>query len=200
MSATFPGRPEVLVLDFDGVLCDAIEECTLVAHLAHAGLGAGDFVDPGLAGVPAAVIERVRRCRPLMRHLGHFLVPLVDTLPAQDRATFAARFARIPQEQVEAFVDAATSIRAAVRHDHEAQWLEHHHVDARLTALPNGAYIATARDANSVRQVLRAHGVELNRTRIFHSLRDKTRALEVIAARESALAADMGVVGSSCSG
>lgn len=191
MSTTSPRRHEVLVLDFDGVLCDALDECTLVAHLVHAGLAPADFADPGLAGIPAAVIEHVRRCRPFMRHLGHFIVPLVTTVPPPDRAAFAAQFARIPRAQVEAFIDAATTFRAAVRRDHEAQWLEHHHVKGRVAARANGAYIATARDAESVWQILRSHGARPNAARIFPSLRDKTGALEVIASLESVTAADV---------
>lgn len=194
MSAVAACRSGALVLDFDGVLCDSIDECTLVAHLAHAGLPARAFVEPGLAGVPSAVVERFRYSRPFMRHLGHFLVALVETTPPRDHDAFAACYTRIPAARAEAFVEAATTIRAEVRRHHSAEWLAHHRVESRLAALAADAYIATARDASSVRQILRAHGVQLDDARLFHSLRDKTRALESIASQETVLPADVRLV------
>lgn len=184
----------VLVLDFDGVLCDSIEECTLVAHIAHEGLPARAFVAPGLAGVPPDVVERFRRCRPFMRHLGHFLVALVETRPPRDHAAFSARYERIPAAQTQTFVDTATAIRAEVRRDHFEQWLARHRIVPALAALAEGAYIATARDASSVRQILGAHGLILDDARTFHSVRDKTQALASIASLESVRASDVRLV------
>jgi len=194
MSVRAAHGPEVLVLDFDGVLCDSIEECTLVAHLAYEGLPARAFAEPGLAGVPPDVVERFRHYRPFMRHLGHFLVALVDTGPPQDHAAFAARYARVPTARAETFVETATAVRAEVRRDHLAAWLARHRVEAAIAALAAGAYIATARDASSVLEIGRAHGLRLNHARIFHSLRDKTDALASIASLESVRRSDVRLV------
>lgn len=175
----------VVVLDFDGVLCDSLAECTLVAYLAHEGLPSRSFVDPGLAGVPNSVIQRIARCRPFMRHLGHFIVPLRSTGVVNDRADFNARYEEVPKASVEAFIDAAVDVRQAVRSTYEPQWLAQQHVDARLATLAAGAYIATARDAASVINILRAHAIETDRNRIFGSLREKVSALRSIATLES---------------
>lgn len=184
MSSSGDAR-QILVLDFDGVLCDSLVECMLVAYLAHESLPLQSFVDPGPAGLPIAVTERIRRCRPFMRHLGHFIVPLRNPQVARNQADFATQFARVPVAEVDAFVNAAVSLRQAIRTTFEAQWIAHHHVDARLVSLVADAFIATARDANSVSRILQWHGINTDRTRIFGSLRDKVPALKAIAAMEA---------------
>lgn len=193
-SATAADGRAVLALDFDGVLCDSIEECTLVAHIANEGLPAAAFAAPGMAGVPSAVAERIRHSRPFVRHLGQFLVALTIDRPPRDHAAFAACYARIPAARVDAFVAAAIAIRAAVRRDHLQCWLARHRFETALTAIAGQAYIATARDADSVRVILEAHEVQFDDARIMHSLREKTHALESIASRESVLRSDVRLV------
>jgi phosphoglycolate phosphatase-like HAD superfamily hydrolase len=181
--ASSTGRRSVLVLDFDGVLCDSIDECVIVAHIVHAGLPPEAFGDPGLAGVPLDVRERFRSCRPFMRHLGHFLVPLVAPEAPIDRASFAARFEQLAPADVEAFVERAGAVRRSVRATHETAWLARHRVEPGPAARAAGAYIATARDAASVQRILAAHGVAIDARRIFGDLRSKVAAMRSIAAR-----------------
>src|SRR5215218_9113706 len=110
-------RP-LLVFDFDGVLCDSLEECTMVAWYAYAGEPIERFVIPGLDGVPHDVARRFEACRPFMRHLGHFLVPLAgDRLPAT-RAEFKARFAALSDADIARFMSAAEAYRNRVRVAH----------------------------------------------------------------------------------
>jgi phosphoglycolate phosphatase-like HAD superfamily hydrolase len=177
-------RP-VLVFDFDGVLCDSLEECMMVAWYAHTNAAVSEFVDPGLAGVPHAVVERFERCRPFMRHLLHLLVPLVEADPPATRSEFAARFEAIGSREAEAFARAAERYRAALRRDHPERWCARHGVERRLDVLVRGAYIATARDTASVGHILRAHGMEIHDDHVFGSLRSKPPALDAIATREA---------------
>src|ERR1700710_2791750 len=122
-----PGAvPPVLVFDFDGVLCDSLEECMMVAWYAHTGAPVSHFVDPGLAGVPAAVAGRFERCRPFMRHLLHLLVPIVVLEPPRSRAAFAACFDAIAPEDAERFAEAAERYRAGLRREHPERWCAQH--------------------------------------------------------------------------
>lgn len=178
-------QPPVLVFDFDGVLCDSLQECTMVAWYAHTGGRVSDFVDPGLAGVPPEVIDRFERCRPFMRHLPHLLVPLVELQPPTTRDAFTARYDAIAACDAEAFARAAEQFRADLRREHPRRWCEQHAVERRLAALVEGAYIATARDNASVRHILRAHGMAIGDDHIFGSLRTKPPALDAIASREA---------------
>lgn len=191
MNATSRECRRVVVLDFDGVLCDSIQECTLVAYLAHEGLAPRRFVEPGLAGVPGPVIARVRSWRPFVRQLAHFVVAFTDTPAPRNQADFADCFAKVPPTEVEAFVDAASAVRAAARRNHRAAWLARHRVNAAVGVVGAETYIATARDAESVCEILRFHGVHVNEARIFDSLHDKTLALDSIASLEAVPPADV---------
>lgn len=177
--------PPVLVFDFDGVLCDSLDECMMVAWYAHDGKAVRWFLDPGLKGVPKDIIERIQGCRPFMRHLAHFLVPLVEHDLPSSHAEFAATFDTLPSEDIERFASAAEGFRAELREKHPEPWHARHTVEARLGDLVRDGYIATARDRHSVGQILVAHGIEVPEQRIFGSLRHKTDALNEIAERES---------------
>lgn len=186
--------PPVLVFDFDGVLCDSLEECMLVAWYARVGAPVGAFVDPGLAGVPLEVVARFKSCRPFMRHVLHLLVPIVEPDPPRTRAAFAARFDAIPADEAEAFGEAVDGYRAALRRDHPQRWCERHGIERRLEAIVRGAYVATARDSASVSHILRAHGMAVHDDHVFGSLRTKPPALDAIAARERRPRADVVLV------
>lgn len=198
---TTPTRPiapieaPLLVFDFDGVLCDSLAECMTVAWYAHAGEPLARFVTPGLDGVPHEVRQRFEGCRPFMRHLGHFYVPLVERAPpATTHAEFQARFDALAGDDAERFVRAAEAYRAGLRAEHASAWHACHAVELRLGALVSDAYIATARDSDSVAQILGGQGIAIAPDRIFGSLRDKTRALAVIAERESRAPRDVVLV------
>jgi phosphoglycolate phosphatase-like HAD superfamily hydrolase len=188
------GSPPLLVFDFDGVLCDSLEECMMVAWYAHAAEPIERFLEPGMAGVPDDVVERFAGCRPFMRHLAHFLVPLVDGDLPTTHAEFAARFDALPDEQADRFATAAEGYRARLRAEHPEPWRARHTVDVRLGALVRDGYVATARDRASVEQILHVRGIDVRADRVFGSLRDKTRALETIAAREGRAPLDVVLV------
>lgn len=179
------GNTRVLALDFDGVICDSLEEGLLISWNAHTGEPVSAFVEPGLPGVPPAVTERFTRCRPFTRHCGHWLVPFVISSAPTSHAEFAARYDALPGEMVRDFTAAAGDYRAQVRREYPDQWLAHHLVQPGLGEVLADAYIVTARDSESVRQVLNAHGMGIDETRIFGSRSNKQGALQAIAVREA---------------
>ncbi|MGH2941482.1 MAG: HAD family hydrolase [Solirubrobacteraceae bacterium] len=178
-------RSRVFALDFDGVICDSLEESLLVSWNTHAGAPVSAFVEPGLAGVPPGVIDRFTRCRPFARHLGHWLVPFLVTSAPSSHAEFLARYDELATATIRAFTAAALRYRAQVRRDYADRWLAHHRVQPGLAAVLSDAYIVTARDSRSVRQILRGHAVAFNERRIFGSRSNKQGALRAIALREA---------------
>jgi phosphoglycolate phosphatase-like HAD superfamily hydrolase len=184
MNASSRRRP-VLALDFDGVICDSLTEGLLVSWNAHIGAPVEAFADPGLAGVPPEVTDRFTRCRPFARHLGHWLVPFVAGSVPTSQREFAARYDELTEAQVLSFTATAGRYRAQVRRLYPEQWLAHHHVQLALAPALAEAYVVTARDARSVRQILDAHAIGIDKTRIFGSRSDKNTALRAIAVREA---------------
>jgi phosphoglycolate phosphatase-like HAD superfamily hydrolase len=187
-------RTGVLALDFDGVICDSLEEGLLISWNAHMRAPVRAFVEPGLDAVPPDVVERFTCCRPFTRHLGHWLVPFVIRSIPTTHAEFAARYDELPGSAIDVFVDAAGRYRSQVRGAYPAQWLARHSVQPGLGDVVADAYIVTARDGDSVRQILNAHAMGVDDTRIFGSCRDKPGALQSIAAREGLAPADVTLV------
>ena len=111
----FP-RAGQLVLDFDGVLCDSATECLHNSWASYNGFDVEAFgARTGPYAVPADVAARYWRTRPFMRHLAHFVVPLLDGPVPSDRVAFAERFASLPAGMAEGFATGARAYRAAVR-------------------------------------------------------------------------------------
>jgi phosphoglycolate phosphatase-like HAD superfamily hydrolase len=175
-----------LVLDFDGVLCDSAGECLDIIWASSNDFGIEAFAArDGKHAVPAEVAEAYWSTRPYMRHLQHFIVPLLGGPVPEDRAAFAERFASLAPGVADAFAKAARTYREAVRAGRRDDWLARHGVWPQVAELVDGAYIATARDRASVIDILAAHGVQADPARIFDELTEKTATLARIAARES---------------
>jgi phosphoglycolate phosphatase-like HAD superfamily hydrolase len=187
-------RPRVFALDFDGVICDSLPEGLLISWNAHTGAPVEAFVEPGLAGVPPEEIDRFTRCRPFTRHLGHWLVPFVISSVPATHAEFAARYDELPEQAITTFMAAAARYRTQVRRDYPDRWLAHHSVQPQLRDVLIGAYVVTARDIDSVRQILNAHAMGIDDSRIFGSRGDKHDALRTIAVREAVAPADVTLV------
>ena len=96
----------VLVLDFDGLICDGLKECVLVTWNGHYKKDASLFSDQGLEAIPSVFIERFLECRNFSKHLGHFLVPLVDqTTPFPDQDAFNSVYSSIEPAIVNEFME-----------------------------------------------------------------------------------------------
>lgn len=194
MSAPDLPAGAVIALDFDGVLCDSLEEGLLISYNGHIGAPTGAFVDPGWAGVPPDLIERFTRCRPFTRHLGHWLVPLLEGPNPDSHDAFVASYEALPGDAVDAFMAAAGAYRDQARRTYPDQWLAHHRVEHALAGALADAYVVTARDAESVCAILAAHDMSVDDARIFGSLTDKQGALETIRVREGVTATDVTLV------
>lgn len=188
LSATIRGAGQ-LVLDFDGVLCDSAAECLRICWFAMTGKSVAAF--SSAEAVPTDVAARYWHTRPFMRHLAHFVVPLLDGPAPHDRAAFAERFDGLPEGFADAFAAKARAYRTAVRDRQRAAWLDLHGVWSQVADLIPGAYLATARDRDSVVEILGAHGFRPDPARIYEELSEKTSTLATIAVRESLAHADV---------
>jgi phosphoglycolate phosphatase-like HAD superfamily hydrolase len=175
----------VFAFDFDGVLCDSLDEGLLISWNAHIGAPVTAFAEPGLAGVPLEMRERFRSCRPFTQHLGHWLVPFVVDPTPTSHAEFVDCYDALAGETVSHFTAAAADYRAGVRRAYPELWLAHHRIQPLVTKMIDDAYIVTARDTDSVSQILEAHGTGLDHSRIFGSRRAKQDALKAICVREA---------------
>jgi len=190
---------KALALDFDGVIFDGLNECVLVTWYGHHGGSIADFGPEGLSAVPAAFVARFAECRAYAKHLAHFYLSLSESLDeVRDQAGFDALYAATPAAEVESFVAKVTRFRALAREARRLEWLNQQRVyqgmDRMLSSSQLPVYIVTAKDADSVLELLGHVGVSLERSRVFGELRDKLAALRSISERERAAPHEVGVV------
>lgn len=183
--------PGVVVLDFDGVICDSWRECAFITWAGQHGWAPAEFGASAFPAIPGAFIQRFLALRGYARHLGHFAVPVQ---PSSERITCRAEFdtfyAGLAPEVVATFVERALRFRASARKRYRKQWLAFHvlyeGVPELLRALSNRLYIVTARDRESVRDMLLAHGIVVQPERIYGERCSKGAALREIEAKEHA--------------
>jgi phosphoglycolate phosphatase-like HAD superfamily hydrolase len=181
----------VLVLDFDGVICDSWRECALVTWGAHHRRPAEDFRAEAVADLPADFLDRFRALRGYARRLGDFLVPvLAADDPITSQQDFDRALGRLDAAVVAEFVEQATEYRATVRDTFRDRWLRAHVLYDGMVGLMGQVagrlYIVTARDETSVQELLAAHGTHIPSDRIYGSQQSKRAALAEIREREDA--------------
>lgn len=177
---------KVIALDFDGLICDGLNECILVTWNGHYGKDLSAFSDEGLASIPVEFVERFKHCRNFAKHLGHFIVPLVDLMtPIISQNDFQAIYAAIAPKVVDRFIKQVTEYRHWSRQEKSAEWLHHHSLYPGMERFLSQldlpiTYIVTAKDSKSVREILSSAGIQFDESRIFGEQNVKIEALRQI--------------------
>ncbi|MGW4161491.1 HAD family hydrolase [Streptomyces sp. NPDC004788] len=180
--------PVILALDFDGVVCDALEECALVTWL-----GIHPY-DPGMPGpdrlkaVPADFTDRFRSVRNYSRLLDHFVVAHhPESAGLTTQAGFDRLFEALDPGYVRRFTETATAARDRLRTTEPEFWLDLHTlypgVDALLRRFAGSVVVVTAKDADSVRAILARHGLDGTVAEIFGETGAKAEAVQDVCAR-----------------
>jgi len=182
-------KEKVLALDFDGLICDGLDECILVSWNAHYGQDIASFSDDGLEAIPRQFIERFSYLRNFAKHLGHFYVPLVDSdTPIIAQADFDARYKQISSDDIYQFVTRVSHYRHLVREEMEGRWLAYHTLYPGmkdfLASIKTPTYIVTAKDRQSVLKILKSAGIEMEPEKIYGDYQVKLEAFEDIARKE----------------
>ena len=167
-----------LVLDFDGVICNADGECQLVTWLGRYPpdpllpiVSYLNVMDPGFGA-------RFRHVRGYARLLEHFMVAHdPDAGLIQTRADFRQAFESIPDGQVATFSEAAGVARRQLRDEQPGCWLGLQPLYRGVAqALAHSAVpiaVATARDSASACAVLEHHGLCWAVAEVAGECRDK---------------------------
>lgn len=152
-----PQRP-IVALDFDGVICDSMDECLLVAVNAYRRRQDASHRWLGLESLDSGLIQRFRRCRFLVRPPGeywllvHFLVTQEGLLDADTFARWQVRFAA----EVQDFETRFFALREERRQTDLQGWLDLHRryapFDQGYALLRQRAtlHIVTTKDTRSV--------------------------------------------------
>jgi phosphoglycolate phosphatase-like HAD superfamily hydrolase len=179
-------KNRTIVLDFDGVVCDGLNECLLSVWNTWHGLDVDAFTPATLDEVPLPFAERFAHFRNFVRHSGHFVMPFLsaaDTFSCGE--DFEAEFGRIPTAKVDAFLKRFEEYRTdVIRHRYEAWIGMHSYYDGVLNVFANPfntIFIVSGKDTRSIKQILMAKEVSIPEDRIFGSQKNKIPALRKIA-------------------
>ena len=186
----------MLILDFDGVICDALEECALVTWF-----GLLDRVppEPGpvlLDQVPAAFIQRFAHVRNYSRLLDHFAVAkLPAAADVRTQAEFDRLFASLDQREVAEFVSRATAVRNRLRETERDFWLGLHTLYDGIPTLlrrhSGRVAIVTAKDEPSVWEILRWYRLDHTVTAVVGECSRKPEAVRALSRKAGVPTADV---------
>lgn len=177
------------VLDFDGVVCDGLDECLLTAWIAFRALPERDWSVNLLDSIPESFKQRFRNDRNFVRHDGHFLLPFMRNELFSSSEEFEAFYAGVPNIERDDFRDRFRLVRERIRKSDYANWVDMHQLyDPVLAALRKMKefYIVSGKDADSISAILIASGISVLPDHIFGSQTNKTSALLTIKQRAEA--------------
>jgi phosphoglycolate phosphatase-like HAD superfamily hydrolase len=166
----------LLVLDFDGVICDSVEECFVSSWEARARLtdGTGPVSQP-----PADGLASFSRLRPFVRNGEDFLVILEAAdrgVAIRDQAAFDALAADIGPRVLRTFRTRFYEARERLLAEERPRWLRMNRVypharaalqDANASGLP--LRILSTKRAPYILEILSANGVPFVREHVHHT-------------------------------
>jgi len=176
-----------LYLDFDGVLCDSLEECYRSSWLALEAVTVGPESPPEPPADPT-YRGRFRRCRPFIRSGEDYLMVhrwVREGRVPSDQAAFDASLQQAGDAQRAQWKAALYAVRESLLEHHRALWLSWNPLyegvaDALQAQVTNSAaWILSTKKAEFIVEILAHHGVPwpLERT-IYTGSRGKLDLIE----------------------
>jgi len=170
-------RPTLLVLDFDGVICDSVAECFLVSWNAYHGLYRRE--EP--ARVPLSVHRDFARMRPLIR-TGEDFVLIQELLATgrtvDDQAGFDEASRLAGDEKRALFKEMFYRARTALLEADRASWLSlnrvYPHVEKalRMMELFEDFVVLSTKKPQFILEVLVSRDIRVPAGRIYYSDRE----------------------------
>lgn len=185
------GSASLVVLDFDGVVCDALVECAAVSAVGGQPSGPLPDLADALETLTAQFVTRFASVRPHCRTLADFMVVNSISGPVSTRAEFEAARAACDRAEVD-----RQSARAQAARDHwriaaPSAWLALHTpypgVEHLLTAASGRVAIVSNKDAASIHRLLEHFGVAQHVREVVGGCSDKPSALARLAGGRGAV-------------
>lgn len=177
----------MLALDFDGVVADALQECAAVTwHAGPFGRGAtAPRLPDAIDEVPQSFIETFRQVRAYSRTLDDFMVANVlhERPGSIDRQLFQST-RELHRRDLADQAAVAERVRGKWRDQQYDQWTGLHTVHPEVAELIANArqdiVIVSAKDAESIKAVLKLHGLDEKVSRIEGACKNKRHVLQAL--------------------
>ena len=167
-------RERVLVLDFDGVICDSIDECFVSSWTAYHTL----YLGRQPAYMPIGLKRDFARLRPLIRGGEDFMLiqEILEQGGTSSRQSEFDAFARAAGERkMKLFHDLFYQARGELLEKDRQSWLAmnriYPHVVSAFERIPSGApvYILSTKKPDFIAEILTAKSIRMPRDRILYS-------------------------------
>jgi phosphoglycolate phosphatase-like HAD superfamily hydrolase len=176
----------LLVLDFDGVVCDALLECAAVSAVGGQPDGPLPSLDEALGMLTHDYVTAFASIRPYCRTLDDFMVTNVITQPVTSRVDFDAAREACDEAQVRRQACRAQRARDLWRGADPQRWLELHTPYSGVRRLVRAAdgrvVIVSAKDAASVWALLQHFGLAEDVHDVVGDCTDKASAVDRLVA------------------
>jgi len=177
-------RSGALVLDFDGVICDSIDECFVSSWTAYFNL----YLGRRPAYLPVTLRKDFARLRPLVRGGADFMLiqEMLDTGQNASRQSEFDAIARVAgDDKMRLFNELFYKARAGMLERDRESWLGlnriYPHVAAAFSFLSGSApvFILSTKKPEFIAEILSAKAISLPRDRILYS--GSRRKLDMVA-------------------
>lgn len=196
--------PPVLALDFDGVICDSVDECILTATNAYYRFEGNPAWSDDLSKLSVEYVTRFRRLRYLVRPAREYWL-LVYWLNTQAGDLDQTQFDALKREYTDTLVKFETvffETRDELRKANPARWFAWHRLFPEFIIGWEelrgrcSAYIVTTKDLRSVQSFNELWNLGLERDRLWtrEGSCSKPSAIVQIARLEGCAAADIAFV------
>jgi phosphoglycolate phosphatase-like HAD superfamily hydrolase len=177
--------PRLLLLDFDGVIADSVEECLALTWYTDRAAESGTQLTQQFRAVPETFRTRFHQLRPYARTLDDFYVAkIVAAQSVRNQSEFDSLKAEIPQQDRKAFAASATALRERWRSDQREQWLAAHTIfdgiAATLERYSGDVFVITAKDADSSVEILEHFGLDRHLAGVVGDVSDKALAAQCL--------------------
>jgi len=169
----------VLILDFDGVVCDSIDECLLSSWIAYHSL----FLDDPPASVPRTLRSQFADLRPFVRSGEDYLLIhqiLAQRISVPDQQSFDALIREAGQERMLRFRELFYRARTSLLESDRDFWLTLNRIYPHVRALLESAHrvdpfpwgrfrILSTKRPEFIEEILRSAGISVPRDRVVFS-------------------------------
>ncbi|MBN1685062.1 MAG: HAD family hydrolase [Spirochaetales bacterium] len=170
----------LLFIDFDGVICDSVNECFVSSWLAYFGHG-----DREPASISLSDYRLFRKYRPLIRRGGDYVLlqRCIDMgIKLANQADFDIQAAIVGDAGMDAYHQQFYAVRKRLLDGDKAYWLRlnriYAHVFEPLRQASGWAWILTTKEVSFVSEILASGGLPWDDRRIICSGKD--RKIDVI--------------------
>lgn len=174
----------MFVFDFDGVICDGLDECLLTAWITAHDVNKDKWESVRIGDIPLEFRQRFSALRNFVRHDGHFLVPFIIDASSLSATDFDAIFDRVSPLKQQDFRDRFHAVRSYIRTNRRKDWLAMHRIyEPMINVLKrlDKFFIVSGKDDESIREIMATQGIILNQEQIIGRQTDKTTTLRSLA-------------------